>query len=49
MIKPSVLSKVRQVLPDCDPNATIDDVLTKLVLIEMSILKHYRSLRVVML
>ena len=25
----SVLSKVRQVLPDCDPNATIDDVLTK--------------------
>ena len=25
----SVLSKVRQVLPDCDPNATIDDVLTR--------------------
>ena len=24
-----VLSKVRQVLPDCDPNATIDDVLSK--------------------
>ena len=25
----SVLSKVRQVLPDCDPNATIDEVLTR--------------------
>ena len=25
----NVLSKVRQVLPDCDPNATIDDVLNK--------------------
>ena len=25
----TVLSKVRQVLPDCDPTATIDDVLTK--------------------
>ena len=25
----SVFSKVRQVLPDCDPNATIDDVLTR--------------------